>query len=395
MSEDEGVERALRVALQEAAEQIEVRVPGPGDQPERASHGGRIYSRRAPVVAAAALAAAAVTVAVSLLTGRTDETTVATDAAPARLVEPAEVSWEEADLVVVMTTDATGDQVAAVREVIASSPDVARFAEVTREQALEELEDLGATVCGDSDGTDDDTATEELGARATEMLVSDDGGIHPSFRVVTHEGDEEAAARLRDSVAPLPGVISVEAGLGTGAPVPAEDGATPGVGGACSSVVGEDSQPDPGREGEAPAASVPVPPTTAPTLPPSSGDEPADPETARAAIAEAYTTAFDGSLTVGERRAHIEDSDELAPFMDTSTAPYPDILERQTVTLGDIVFLDAERAALVYTLDYGGRSAPQTDVGYAVLDDGRWKVSRETVCTLMMRGGVTCPPPAP
>ena len=38
--------------------------------------------------------------------------------------------------------------------------------------------------------------------------------------------------------------------------------------------------------------------------------------------------------------------------------------------------------------------APQTDLGYAVLDDGRWKVSRETVCALILRAGVTCPPRA-
>ena len=65
------------------------------------------------------------------------------------------------------------------------------------------------------------------------------------------------------------------------------------------------------------------------------------------------------------------------------------------MTLGDIVFLDAERATLVYTLSFDGRMAPQTDVGYAVVDDGRWKVSRETVCALILRAGVTCPPRAP
>ena len=70
-------------------------------------------------------------------------------------------------------------------------------------------------------------------------------------------------------------------------------------------------------------------------------------------------------------------------------------MQYQTVTLGEIVFLDAERAALVYTLSFDGRMAPQTDVGYAVVDDGHWKVSRETVCALILRVGVTCPPRAP
>lgn len=81
--------------------------------------------------------------------------------------------------------------------------------------------------------------------------------------------------------------------------------------------------------------------------------------------------------------------------MDRAAAPYREIVEHQSETLGDIVFLDAERAALVYTLNYEGRMASQTDVGYAVHDDGHWKVSRETVCALIMRAGVTCPPRVP
>jgi hypothetical protein len=46
-------------------------------------------------------------------------------------------------------------------------------------------------------------------------------------------------------------------------------------------------------------------------------------------------------------------------------------------------------------LSFDGRTAPITALGYAVLADGRWKVSRETVCALIMRAGVTCPPRVP
>ena len=193
-------------------------------------------------------------------------------------------------------------------------------------------------------------------------------------------------------------MISVAA-PGTDVPLPAEAGAplrgSTEAGFVCLPAQGEDPPPDPGRQDGGTATPVPAPPTTAPTLPPPSGEEPADPEAAREAIVEAYTTATDGSLTVAERRAYIEDSDELGPYLDRAAAPYLGILEHQTVTLGDIVFLDAERATLVYTLSFDARMAPQTDVGYAVVDDGRWKVSRETVCALILRAGVTCPPRAP
>jgi hypothetical protein len=82
--------------------------------------------------------------------------------------------------------------------------------------------------------------------------------------------------------------------------------------------------------------------------------------------------------------------------MDRSVAPYGEIVAHQTVTLGDIVFLEAERAAVAYTLNFEGLTAPITGVGYAVVDDdGRWKVSRETVCAQMLGAGVTCPPREP
>lgn len=395
MSDDERVERALRDALQEAAEQVEARTPSPGDWPGRRTHGGRTFSRRAPLAVTAGLLTVAVLVAVFVLTSRTDEATVATEPEPPGQVEPTEVSLDEADLVVVMASDATADQVAAVREAIASSPDVVRFAEVTRDQTFQEV---AAVLCPNPDGIDDNAATAGLRAWLSDVLVGGGGGIGPSFRIVINDGDGDAGERLRDSLATLPGVTSVAA-PGTDVSVPAEPGAPqPGaasVGVVCFPTQGEDPAPDPGPPGEEPATPLPLPPTTAPTLPPPSGEEPADPEAARAAIIEAYTKATDGSLTVAERRAHIEDSDELGPYLDRAAAPYRDAIQYQTVTLGDIVFLDAERAALVYTLSFGGHLPPQTDVGYAVLDGGRWKVSRETVCALIMRAGVTCPPRAP
>jgi hypothetical protein len=169
MNDDERVERAVRAAMREAAEQVEAQVPSPGDWPGRGSHGGRTFSRRAPLAVTAGLLTVAVLVAVFVLTGRADEATIATDLEPLRQVDPTELGLEDADLVVVMATDATANQLAAVREAIASSPDVVRFAEVTSEQALQEL---AAVVCPDPDGIDDDMATEEQLVWESQMLVS-------------------------------------------------------------------------------------------------------------------------------------------------------------------------------------------------------------------------------
>jgi hypothetical protein len=129
VSDDARVQRALRDALREAAEQVEAQARSPGDSPGRRSHDGRTFSRRAPLAVTAGLLTVAVLVAVFVLTGRTDEATIATDPEPPGQVEPTEVGLDEADLVVVMATDATAEQLADVREAIASSPDVVRFAE--------------------------------------------------------------------------------------------------------------------------------------------------------------------------------------------------------------------------------------------------------------------------
>jgi hypothetical protein len=391
VSDDERVERAVRTALREAAEQVEAQVPSPGDRRGRRAERGPALYRRAPLaVTAGVLTVAAVLVAVFVLTGRTDEGTVATGPAPPEQVEPTELGLDEADLVVVMATDASADQLAAVRDAIASSPDVVRFAEVTTQQALQEL---AAAVCPDRSEADD-VARGELLAWVSQRLVGGVGGIPTSFRVVIDNTDGNASSGLRDSLATLPGVTSVAA-PGKDVSVPAELGALPpgatSFGFVCAPTRRVELPPDPGADGEGPPTPAPPAPTTAPTLPTPSGEEPADPEAARAAIVEAYTMATDGSLTAAERRAHIEDSDELGPYLDRAAAPYRDAVRYQTVTLGDITFIDAERAALVYTLSFGGRLAPQTDLGYAVLDDGRWKVSRETVCALILRAGVTCP----
>jgi hypothetical protein len=389
VSDDERVERAVRAALRDAAEQVEARVPSPGDRPGRRADRGRRLYQRAPLAVTAGLLTVAVLVAVFVLTGRTDEDTVATGPSPPEQVEPTELGLDEADLVVMLATGATADQLATVREAIASSPDVVRFTEAGREQTARELIEA---VCRGT-GSDDMTG-EGLRAWASGMLLGGVGGVGPSFLVVIGDGDG-ADMRLRDSLARLPGVTFVAA-PGPDMSVPAD----PSV--RCLAFQGGDPPPDPGPQGDVPATPgrpppttpLPPPPTVAPTLPTPSGEEPADPEAARAAIVEAYTTATDGSLTAAERRVHIEDSDELGPYLDRAAAPYRDAVRYQTVTLGDITFIDAERAALVYTLSFGGRLAPQTDVGYAVLDDGRWKVSRETVCALILRAGVTCPPRA-
>jgi hypothetical protein len=44
---------------------------------------------------------------------------------------------------------------------------------------------------------------------------------------------------------------------------------------------------------------------------------------------------------------------------------------------------------VLFHLEFGSVSMP-IDLGIAVLQDGTWKVDRETVCTMAQRVGVAC-----
>ena len=57
-----------------------------------------------------------------------------------------------------------------------------------------------------------------------------------------------------------------------------------------------------------------------------------------------------------------------------------------------VVFTDAQDAAVLYEIDYQGTPTVGPKIGYAVLDNGTWKVTRATYCADIDNAGtgVTC-----
>jgi hypothetical protein len=109
---------------------------------------------------------------------------------------------------------------------------------------------------------------------------------------------------------------------------------------------------------------------------------------ARDAVVAAFTQAWDGASTFEQRRAAMEDfrdTDVLVDEFDQARAGKGAML----AVVDDIAFLTPERAAVLFHLEFQGVSEP-VESGEAVLQDGRWKVSRETVCGMAQRVGVTC-----
>ena len=65
-------------------------------------------------------------------------------------------------------------------------------------------------------------------------------------------------------------------------------------------------------------------------------------------------------------------------------AQYEGRVESVTIT-------DTDHAQVVYTILHGGQVAFSQRVGSAVRVNGQWKVSTETVCSMLRIGGITCP----
>jgi hypothetical protein len=137
MTDGTTTERALRVALKEAADQIDVHpllalepADRPGESPKR--------PRRAMVLVAVAVLVTSALIGVFVV--RDDDGTSVRPAMPATRQVPSDaIPLASADLVVYMAVDATDVQIAVVRDLLDASPEVATFALETRDDAYREF----------------------------------------------------------------------------------------------------------------------------------------------------------------------------------------------------------------------------------------------------------------
>jgi hypothetical protein len=62
------------------------------------------------------------------------------------------------------------------------------------------------------------------------------------------------------------------------------------------------------------------------------------------------------------------------------------------VTVDEVVFIDAEHAAVWFSISADGRLLRNRHRGDALVVDGAWTMARSTFCSLMSTAGVPCPP---
>lgn len=140
-----------------------------------------------------------------------------------------------------------------------------------------------------------------------------------------------------------------------------------------------------------PAASPsPTASSAAPT-----GNEPADVTAAKAEVTTAWTTFWNSTLPEGQRLPLLETGEALLPALHfaakpTSASAAPIVV---SATVASVLFRSATRAELKWTLLTNGAPVLPNATGVAVLENGHWKVSKETFCALVALGSQGKPVP--
>jgi hypothetical protein len=137
---------------------------------------------------------------------------------------------------------------------------------------------------------------------------------------------------------------------------------------------------------EATTTEANVPATVATTPPTSAGTTTTTMEaaTAIAQITENWETFFHAGTPLAEREALLEDG---AQYVEALTVRATDPLQAQaSAVVHDVTLNDATHAHVTYDVILGETVALPAAEGNAVLQDGTWKVSAESFCSLIALG---------
>jgi hypothetical protein len=95
----------------------------------------------------------------------------------------------------------------------------------------------------------------------------------------------------------------------------------------------------------------------------------------------------------GTGLVNVERGEDLGPYQDQVRARVAAFLPRSGLVIDHIKFLNTSEAVVWTTslLDGHPVAGLRHTQGRAVFVDGRWKISRATMCALFARAGVICP----
>jgi hypothetical protein len=135
-------------------------------------------------------------------------------------------------------------------------------------------------------------------------------------------------------------------------------------------------------------------PPTVPVAMPEPGEQPADPESARAEVEELFLAAMDGAPEEGDK-AMRERPNVWWDAQQRFREEHPDYYEwshEVYSVVHEIVFTAPDRASVRYSLTTDNPSipAPGERIGEAVLIDGTWRISIETACGNLSLAAIQC-----
>jgi hypothetical protein len=129
---------------------------------------------------------------------------------------------------------------------------------------------------------------------------------------------------------------------------------------------------------------------------------PADAASATYAVVQAFQDGLAGGSLNERRNAAVQGGHDLEKLRAEALALAEargfsrEQLESTTIDVLDVRFVDRRHAVVHFTLSLPPIGPVIVDqVGYAVFDDGRWRVALRTVCDILSLGGVgrACPTP--
>lgn len=111
---------------------------------------------------------------------------------------------------------------------------------------------------------------------------------------------------------------------------------------------------------------------------------PADPTAAMAQITTTWETFFSSSTSVADATALLENGDQLGPALQKAQKEDKATGGNRSAKVKKITFTSPTNANVNYRLHVG--TTKLNSAGVAVLQDGKWKVSQVTFCTLVVLG---------
>lgn len=128
---------------------------------------------------------------------------------------------------------------------------------------------------------------------------------------------------------------------------------------------------------------------------PEPGPQPADVAAAKQAVVDAFNRVYDFSTPAADRAAYVDDPSDLDVAMrSVLNGGFADAVKAAKWHLGDLVFTSPTTAVVTYDITIPPGSGEQSLVtgrfGEARFVDGRWKVTRNTLCSDLGMAGGSC-----